>query len=439
MALHAISAKPAQQADNDGQTLATPMLPAWPLTFGLSGFALWWLTGLGDLIWLLSAAVMVHYLLARGRSHIQVPRGFGIWLIFLIAMFASIMMIDSGGRMIGFIQRALMYLSITIIFVYCYQRHHNLGMIELARAFTFFWMLVVLGGAAGLIWPELEIRTPLAWVLPSSLLNNELISEMAYRRLTQFNPDSWAQLWPRPSAPFLYSNGWGLTYALLTPVVLAYFPHARRIMRFILAVMLPLSLIPAGLSQNRGMFIGLAIAVTIIMIWALSHRRYRIALSLLAVLTLAISILVALPVLDRLLSRLETSSTTTDRFLIYREAIERTSQSPIVGYGAPRPSLIDGLPSTGTQGQVWMVTFSHGFIAIAAFIFVMAGLAVLCVKYAWSTANFLSITLAVAVVNAAIGMFYYSLLNTTFVIVAASAAILLKEKNGAPQRSHTGS
>ncbi len=335
-------------------------LPTWPLTALFLGVPLWWVAGLGDLMFPVFAAVMLVFLGRRGG--VEVPRGFGLWLLFLVWMAFSAIQLDTAGRFAGFGYRALLYVAVTILGVYVYNARHSITGRYVLGLMVGFWMIVVAGGYLGVFFPMLQITTPLAHLVPEPLLSNELVREMVIRRATQYNPDSWFQLEPRPSAPFLYTNGWGNAYSLLMPFVVAYLAVVRRgrMFWFVLAA-IPISFVPAFLTLNRGMFLGLGLAVVYVAVrLALAGRtRALLALGGLAVVTvLAVTVL---PVQERLTERLTVSTTTEDRASLYLETIDRTLESPLFGYGAPRPSENDGAPSAGTQGQIWMVLFSHGF------------------------------------------------------------------------------
>ena len=330
------------------------------------GFPLWWVSGIGDVIFILGAVVMAVVMLLRGG--IQAPRGFGIWLFFLLWMLFSVIGIDTSGRLVGFLYRALLYIAVTVIFLYVYNGRALMTPRFVLGVLTGFWLIVVAGGYLGVFFPLLTITTPLAYVLPDFLLNNELVQEMVIRRATQFNPDSFLALDPRPSAPFLYTNGWGNAYSLLIPVVIAYLAMVRGERRFWwLIVALGASLVPALLTLNRGMFIGLGLAVAYVAVRWLIAGRFRAFFSLLAIGAVVLAAFFISPAQERLTNRLSESSTTEDRANLYEETFLRTVESPLFGYGAPRPSATNGAPSAGTQGQLWMVMFSHGFPAVIAF------------------------------------------------------------------------
>ncbi|WP_158252145.1 MULTISPECIES: O-antigen ligase [unclassified Cryobacterium] len=347
--------------------MSTPReLPRWPLTVMFVLFPLWWVLGPGEAVWILLAGVMLLLLNRHGR--IRIPRGFGIWLLFLLWMVCSVIGIDTEGRMIGFIYRALLYLTVTVAFLYVYNARVTLTPRYVLGVLTIFWLVVVAGGYLGVLWPLFSINTPLLAVLPQWLTTNDLIQEMVVRRATQYNPNSWLQLDPRPSAPFLYTNGWGNAYSVLTPMVIAYLALVRRERRFWwLLPVVPLSFVPAFLTLNRGMFIGLGVALAYILIRSVLQGNVRAILTVVGIAVLASVALVTLPIAERLTERVESSSSTEDRASLYIEAFERTLEQPVFGYGSPRPSETTGAPSVGTQGQFWMVMFSHGFPGAALF------------------------------------------------------------------------
>lgn len=408
-------------------------LPSWPLTAMLALYPVWWVLGFGSTAWIPLAACMLVLMVRRGR--IEVPRGFGVWLLFLVLMCASVIGIDSPGRLIGFVYRALQYASVTVVFVYVYNARARLTVRYVLGLVTLFWVYTVIGGYAGVFFPTFSFRTPLGLILPGGLQANEVVGEMVVRRLTQHNPDSWFQLDPRPSAPFLYTNQWGNVYSLALPMVLAYLGTIRRGAKYWLVVLTVVaSLVPAFLTLNRGMFIGLAVAGAYLFV------RFVLAGRLAHVVSLAIAGAVAavaasfIDVGDRLAERVETSSSTADRATLYEETLSRALQSPLFGYGAPRPSLTEGLPSAGTQGHVWMVMFSHGFPALACFLIALACFFVMTTRVG-STVMLLLNTVQLVIL---VEVFYYGVLPNGLMLSFIAAALLLRERRPPPAFSKLG-
>ena len=404
----------------------TARLPSWPFTIVFLAYPIWWILGLSDLIWPMAGGVMVLYLI-RFRA-VQVPRGFGIWLLFLIWMTFSGIHIDTPDRMIGFIYRCLLYYSVTVIFLYVYNSV-QLTAQKIMAALCSFWIFMVFGGFLGILFPTVVIRTPLSFILPDSLLQNDLVNQMAIRRLTQFNPEAWLPIDPRPSAPFLYTNNWGAAFSLLLPFIAIYLWQIRGQRKFWwIAGFVPVAFVPAVLTLNRGMFLGLALAVIYVGIrFALAGNKKGIG-AVLGFAVVAAAVFTLLPVSERLRNRLDSSPTTEDRGSLYVQAIKETLQSPFFGHGAPRPSNIVGVPSVGTQGQFWMVLYSHGFIGAGLFLLFFIVLFFSTLRRVQPLTLGCNAIILVAILE----IFYYGMLTTGLVLIMIAAAVALREPRPAP-------
>jgi polysaccharide biosynthesis protein PslJ len=406
--------------------IAARELPRWPLAAMFVLFPLWWLLGPGEAMWIPLAGVMLLFLRRHGK--IQTPKGFGIWLLFLLWMACSVIAIDTPGRLVGFGFRALLYVSVTVAFLYVYNARATLTARYVAGILTIFWLVVVAGGYLGVFWPTLAINTPLGALLPTWLSENELVQEMVVRRATSYNPDSYLQLDPRPSAPFLYTNGWGNAYSVLTPIVIAYLALVRRERRFWwLLPVVPLSFVPAFLTLNRGMFIGLGVALVYILLRSIVRGNVRAILVITALSVLAAGAWASLPAAERLSERVDVSTSTEDRADLYGETFQRTLEQPVFGYGAPRPSETPSAPSVGTQGQFWMVMFSHGFPGVVLFIgwFVWA--------YFRSIRERDPVGLAcnTVLLLTVVESLYYGMMTTGLMVAMLAAALVLRPQEAA--------
>lgn len=422
-------ARPLREGLQGGPKDNTDKLPAWPLLIAFVGYPVWWFLGLGDMAWPLFALVMVLGLIRTGR--VRVPRGFGLWLLFLLWMVCSTIQIDDSLRVVGFLYRFGLYAAATIVFVYIYNVRRSLTERRVFGVLTVFWLIVVLGGYAGLAFPLFELRTPLSYVLPEVLLNNSYIHDMAFRQLTQFNPDpnAFVIAAPRPSAPFLYANGWGNVYSLLTPIVVAYMSLVRKERKFwFLLAALPISFIPAFLTLNRGMFLGLGVAVAYIAFRAVLLGHGRILLSIIGITALAGIALTQLPIQERLDQRTSKVESIDDRANLYAETLTRTLESPIFGYGAPRPSEREDQPSVGTQGHIWMVLFSHGFVGVGLFLGWLVTAFLQTIRRKDTVGLVCNTVLLVALVE----VFYYGILGTGLVIIMLAAALALRKPESGP-------
>lgn len=415
---------------------ATPVdsqeLPAWPLGALLVGYPIWWLLGLGEVSWTLSGVIMAYYIIRFRRR--QVPKGFGLVLAFLLWIGLSVIAIDTFSRLLGFGFRYAQYAATAVAFVYLYNARKTLPLDRVLGYLTVFWLWVVGGGILGLLFPTVVIRTPLAYLLPQGLLSNELVQSMVVRTLTQFNPDAWVYVDPRPSAPFLYTNNWGNAFSLLLPLVILYIARVGPgWKRTLLLVALPISMIPAFLTLNRGMFVGLGVALVFIAVRFAMLGHTRALLALFGVGALGAVMAWLLPVADRLVNRLENTGTNQSRTEVYIETITRTAGSPLFGFGAPRPaeSTTSILPPAGTQGQVWMVMFSHGFVGVALFLGVLAWMTIY--AYKWRDAP--GVVIAGVLVALLVEIFYYGVLGAGLFIAFVIAAIAMRDRAAMPHDS----
>lgn len=402
-------------------------LPSWPVGALLAGFPAWWLLGLGELVWPLAALVMLAYL--GSHRHVRVPRGFGVYLLLLVWIIASGTQVDTTGRMIGFAYRFTLYAAAAVLFVYVFNARRNLGQRYLLGLFTVFFVWVVLGGYLGLAFPTATIRTPLAMVLPDGVLGNELVHQMAVRRLTQYNPDAWNVIDPRPSAPFLYTNNWGNAYSLLVPLVGLYLREIRGTRRFwLVAALLPVSLVPAFLTLNRGMFVGLGFVLVLVAARFALAGRVRALGGIVALAVMAAVVVQLLPVTDRLENRLESSGTNESRLTVYTETVRQTLGSPLLGFGAPRPAegVSIEVPALGTQGQVWMVLFSHGFVGLALFL----GWLVWLVARSWRRRDVDGVVMNAVLAAVLVEAFFYGLLGPGLGIAMLVGGLVLRPREG---------
>lgn len=406
-------------------------LPAWPLAWAFGGYLVWWLLGLGDGVWIVFAVPMLGLMISRGG--IRVPTGFGIWLLFLGWALASSVQIDSGGRMFGFAFRFSLYLAATVTFVYVYNAGSTLGAERVARVMTIFWLVVVFGGFLGILFPNGGFSSPMSYVLPGGLQQNELVQEMVRPSFTQGDPDGYFHLALRPSAPFKYTNGWGSNYSLLLPFVLITLSRIRKGPAFwLLACMVPLSLIPAFSTQNRGMLLGAGIGITYVAVRQLLRGQALALIGIGVFVAVVLAMTLVIPVGSMITDRTETGDTNDTRLSLYSEAFERTLASPVLGYGAPRPSNgAPGNPSVGTQGQFWQVMFSHGFGGLALFVGWFLFLVVRTSRPPDNTHLWLHAVLVMVSVE----LMYYGLMGSVLMIVMTAASLCLRDAEAAGPRA----
>ncbi len=420
-------AAPSAAAATAAVTRLPAPLPAWPFRALFLGYPLWWLLGLGPFVVFGFGLCALALMLGRGRGRILLPRLWWWWLAFLSWGLASATMIDTAGRMVGFTQRWLSLIGATALLVYVYNAPHTLTRRTVLTAMSGFGVWMTIGGYLGMAFPWGRISTPMAAVLPPSLAANPYVSELLNPRFAEVQqPWGAASAFVRPSAPFPYTNAWGHAFVLLVPVVLALAVHASRRTRWVLLVLVAAALPPALATLNRGVFVGLGVGLLYVL-----GRRIRRA-SLTGVLGLALVaaaagvVVVVSGVLDRLGERTTTSSTTRDRADLYREAFQRTLDSPLVGWGAPRPSLTKQV-SVGTQGHFWYLMFSHGFVGLALFLVAVWGTALLTRR----AVDLHTVLLHTPVVVIGVMLLFYGV-DALHLLVAMTCAMLLARPEPAP-------
>ena len=344
-------------------------LPAWPFVVAYCAYLLWWVLGAGDLMWPLFAIVML--VLMVGRSGLRFPPGTILWVFFLAWVIASMSMLDSGGRVIGAIYRFALELAPGIFAVYAFNARKSLSVRTIVATMWGFLASTTVGGFIAMAFPTLRFKTLMYYVVPRSLHGNDFVKEFVRRATTQWNPTSWALSDPRPSAPFIYSNTYGNVFSLIFPLALVFafvLWRERSRWRFIAAAVCALSVIPAAATLNRGMYIGLLIVVLWVGFQRLRVGAWQTVAGIGAAVVIGIGAWLATPASQSLLERVAASSSTEDRASNYLETISELAESPLLGFGAPRPSASAWLPSLGTQGQFWTVLFSYGIVG--AFLFI---------------------------------------------------------------------
>lgn len=346
----------------------TYLPPGWPLYALFLGFPVWWLLGLGALIWPMLAAPMLLWLLRRQR--VVAPRGFAIWLAFLAWMLASATQLDEPDRWIAFGYRAALYLSASIAFLYVFNLSpERLPTRRVVGTLGIFWMMIVIGGLLGTLFPSFSLRSPLESLMPKRLLANDFVYSLVHPVFAQVQTFLGYPV-ARPAAPFVYTNEWGANFALLTPfVILAWIWARNRAWKVLTMCMALIAIVPVVVSLNRVLWVSLGIGLVYAAIRLAAAGRGRAPAGIVALFVAATTVVALSPLYQLLEDRLANPHSNERRIALYQETTERVLDSPLLGYGSPRPSEVNpNAPSAGTQGQLWLVLFSHGIMGAALFL-----------------------------------------------------------------------
>ncbi|WP_250001169.1 hypothetical protein [Actinoplanes sp. M2I2] len=371
-------------------------LPAWPVASILAFYPIWWALGLGVLIFALMAVPMLFLLIrkrAAGRP-VRLPPGFGWWVLFLVAVVVSIGALGADpagtvaghatGRLLPAGYKALMYVALTVLLVYAGNlTEAELPKRRLVKLLGWLFVVTVLGGLLGLVAGTFEFISPVEWLLPGSVRNKGFVQSLVHPYAAQIM-DIVGDNQPRPAAPWGYTNTWGNNFCLLAGwLVVAAWQYGGGKARFWATVCLIVSVVPAVVSLNRGLWIGVGVLVVYVAVrYVLAGRLWILGAVAVAGGLLAIS-LVATPLGDVVGARLDNGKSNGVRSFLIERALDGFQGSPVIGYGGTRNTLGGrnsitvgesagcercGNFTVGGNGQLWQLLFAHGAVGTAGYL-----------------------------------------------------------------------
>lgn len=397
--------------------------------FGL--VPLWWITGVFYFGWPVFGTLLLLILVVRGR--IPLPVGSGIWLAFLALVVVSGTQLIAFSALLTFTLRLVFYLTALIVccYVYTLARERATLTVLLGPLCAFFVGLVLLGWL-GVLMPRFELTTPFEMLLPGALSGNPFIRDMVHAEATEYSARSLNPIF-RPAAPFAYTNTYGSTYALTLPAVVAcLLLGVRGPARTVLLVALPLSLPPAFLTLNRGMFLSLGVGLIVLGVRAAFRGNLKVLASMLGVLTVGGLATLFIPIGELINQRVSASDTNTDRLSLYLEVLRWVQRSPLLGFGTPiNVDTVSADAPIGTQGQLWTVLFSHGIPALICFVGWFVLIAAACWPARSAAAQWLSVVPLIGLVQ----LPFYGLVNqnltAVFYIAGVALALVERERRAA--------
>lgn len=344
-----------------------PALPAWPLYTLLYGFPLIWALGLGQFAPTILAIIMVFYMVVR--RNILVYKTQWIWFALIFWCVVCTVSLHGGSDILAWGLRWVNILNVGIYGVYFFNARTSITNQGLMGGLVTVWYTVVILGYLALLFPEFRLTTPMSFLLPGGLKQNELVRDYVMPPLAEVQlPWGAPEPYIRPSAPFPYANSWGLAFTFLTPVVIATLMAADKLRtKIILGLSIILGLVPAIATSNRGMFIGLGIAVVYVVLRYVLRGNLKVAFYSVVAAALAVAGLFASGAIAKILGRQEYSDSTGGRASLYQATWDAVMQSPLVGYGTSRMNVSIGI-SMGTQGYLWALMFCFGLVGLALFV-----------------------------------------------------------------------
>lgn len=397
-------------------------LPAWPILALLWGMPLWWAFGMLQFYTIIMAVAMLALLLQHGR--VSILPGVLPWLGFVAWLLPCAIMLDSLGRFIGYGMRFSQFAAIAVALIYVTNARHSLSVGRVLTGLTFVWIFVIAGGYLGMFWPDTTLTFTVGRILPSSIVSNEYVSDIVFPKFADVQtPWGAEEPFVRPSAPFAYTNGWGAAITILTPIAAANAILRRTAWAtiFLLTGVL-LAIPPAVATGNRGLFVGLIAVIAYVIFRFLLSRRWLPLIWVGILSAVSITIIGLSGALAVINERQDVADTTQGRSDLYEETFARSLQSPILGYGAPRPSFTSEI-TVGTQGMMWNVMFSFGFVGL----FLFAYFLIMGLIRTWAAPNVAAIWLhASLVAGVTISPFYG--LDNHMLTLALVLGLMLREK-----------
>lgn len=422
----------------------------WPFTALVVGFPLWWALGFGPFAVTVFAVPMAWKL--RRMRPIQVPRGFGVWLFFLLAVLVSGLMLGKtapgtlaapvGGQLLGYLLRVIAYVAAAVLLLFI----GNLGEKLLPErlilsSLAVLFGVTVAGGLLGLVAPHFSFTSPVELVLPHSLASGYLHT-LTHPAAAQVQ-DVLGYSAPRPMAPFEYTNTWGNVIGLLVVWVFAWAGKVRG-RRLLAMAAVAVAAVPIVLSLNRGLWIGLALAVFVMGVRLVFSGRLFAVVGLTTLVAMGGVAFLVSPLAPVVQARLANGDSNDIRSNLAAAAIRGAQESPIVGWGTNRqvvgsfqsiaigasPDCVGrcGNAAVGSTGTFWLILFSEGFLGIALYI----GFFLAVLWYYRGDRTGSGVAAQVTLLMSFWFMFVYSSTGWPLALAMISAAILWRHQQSDP-------
>jgi O-antigen ligase len=337
---------------------------AWPLIVLFPMVPIWWILGVSGLVLALCLLPLAAAIILRRR--LLVPRGFGLYLLFLLWCAFSALELTSGRQGFAAAYRGSMYVAAGLLFLYVLNTPRDRLKPDTAvRIMAAFFIITVIGGLIGMVVPNISFTTVAKGLVPARMLTDPFVSDLVSASTSSGRAFAAYPIY-RPKAPFIYANEWGAAYAMSLPFALCAVAKARtKLARDTMLFFLLLSVFPLVFSLNRGAWLS-AVAGMLYATFRLSRGRNGQWLRVAAIVAMIFGALAFVTPLGEIVqTRLANGYGDAHRAELYSESIALVRQSPLLGYGAP--VLVEGNLSAGTHGQLWTIVVSQGLPGLIFF------------------------------------------------------------------------
>jgi len=410
-----------------------PYLSAgWPIAMAVAGYPIWWALGLTPLCFPLAAIPMFLKLRRMGFGRLRIPPGFWIWLLFLVWVLASSVTLNltapdtesphGFGRFLSYGLRFANYASLTIMMLYIGNLSDRLLPTKrVMRSLGALCLASIALGLAGVLFPHFAFSSPAASLLPSSISSSS--NTVSTITLAQSQP-VLGHIAPRPAAPYAFTNAWGNNVALLLVwFIVGWWIYGNQRRRLGLLIALTVAVVPIVYTLDRGMWIGLGLAI-FYLAFRLAGRGRLFAIGTLTLsLGVAAVVFVASPLSTIVSERLAHGHSNDTRTSLAAESVRVANSSPFLGYGSTRQTVGSqntiavgatkacpkcGNRDIGSTGQVWLLMISQGYVGAGLYLAYF-------IKTAWAFRRIYS-PIAIAgtltvLLNLFFGLFYTALIT----------------------------
>jgi len=400
------------------------MFPSWPVTAAFAWLPLWFFTGLHGFTWVFLAIPMLAAILQK--KDVVVFKGTAWWMFFLGAALLSAVNLDTVGRLSGWMLRFAYFVGAIIFGIYILNGGRTLSVWSVVRSMTWLWFATVIGGYLAFILGTFTYKSPMYYLMPGPLLENDLIATLVTPSFAQVQDILGDSDIARPTAPYPYTNTWGSMLALLTPFAIIAMGDKRvGFSPKLVRVFLALSVVPAVVSLNRGLWLSLGVGIAYVAIRLGLLGDMGLFAKMMVGIAALVVFLIVTPLGDLIITRIDTGHSNEGRTELVITALEGTAERPLLGWGAPRPNGL--LPPKGTHGQMWYLLFSHGILGAIGYcgFFAAVGLRT------WKQRSAAGLWVHSVFIIGAVQMFFYlSMPNQLFLMMAAAAlATRLQNEN----------
>lgn len=370
--------------------------PGWPLVLIFAGLPLWWMLGLMQFMFFVMTIPMLIHLVRR--PDVVAPKGMGLWLSLLVWIAGGVLVLqaDAPGavpgssmfRYLTFSYRLGWYLVGTVVMLYVINSRRFLATERIAGALSWMFVALLGGGIIGVSFPTLEFPSALEALLPASISGNNFVSSLIHPQFAQVHTFLGYEE-PRPSAPFAYTNEWGLAVALTLPFFIVAWWRRRGLWRWAMPLLLAASLVPIVSSMNRGLWLALVVMALFATVVIALKGNVTFAAVMVGGVAAAAVLIATSPLATVVIDRLNTPHSNEGRTNLGTLAVESAAQgSPLLGFGTTRDvqgnfsSIAGGAtdqcpacapPALGTQGQLWLLVFGAGVVGAVLYISFLVG------------------------------------------------------------------